>query len=451
MPPAKPNTPRLILERGTYREYSRIERILTRETAGGVALVIATVLALVLANSPASDVYFGIRDTHIGFDLPWLHLNLSVAHWAADGLLAIFFFLVGLELKQEFVTGDLRDPKRAMVPMLAAAGGVAVPALIYTVVNLAGPADSHHGWAIPAATDIAFAVAVLALVGSKLPAALRTFLLTLAVVDDLIAILIIAIFYASDTNLLYLLAAVPFIVAFGLLAYKGEAVFKRFYSAAWILLLPLGIIVWVLFYNSGIHATIAGVVLAFCVPVRPRSAYGAHYSLAETLEHRFRPFSTGVAVPVFAFFSAGVAVGGVSGLTEAWTSTVALGVIAGLVLGKIVGITGTTWIVTRVTRASLDPDIKWVDLVGMSAVAGIGFTVSLLVAELSFPTGSDLLDYAKVGVLTASLLAAMVGAALLMPRNRHYARIAQKEQVDENFDGRPDVFADDSSKLTPGH
>lgn len=445
--PAKPGTPQHILERGTYREYSRVEKILTKESAGGIALLVATVFALALANSPLADLYFGIRDTHLGFDLPGIHLNLSVAHWAADGLLAIFFFLVGLELKYEFVAGDLRDPKRAMVPMLAAAGGVAVPAIIYTLVNLGGPADSHHGWAIPAATDIAFAVAVLTLVGSKLPAALRTFLLTLAVVDDLIAILIIAIFYAQDTNLLYLLIAVPFIVLFGVLAYKCEPLFMRSYLATWLILLPIGIIVWVLFYNSGIHATIAGVVLAFTVPVHSRSEYGKDYALAETLEHRFRPFSTGVAVPIFAFFSAGVAVGGLSGLTEAWGSTVALGVIAGLVCGKMLGITGTTWVVTHISKASLDPDIKWIDLIGMSAVAGIGFTVSLLVTELSFPAGSELLDYAKVGVLTASLLAAVLGAVLLQPRNRHYAKIAEREKVDANRDGTPDVFSDDSAKV----
>ena len=440
--------PHRILERGTYREYSRVENILTKESAGGIALMIATLIALILANAGFNDFYTSLAQTEVGFETPWLDLKLSLAHWAADGLLAVFFFLTGLELKQEFVTGDLNDPGKALVPMFAAAGGVAVPAIIYTLINLMGPAEARGGWAIPAATDIAFAVAVLTLIGSKLPAALRTFLLTLAVVDDLIAIIIIAVFYATDLHLVYLLIAVPFIALYWFIAHKGEALFKRSYGAAWYLLLPLGIIVWILFYNSGIHATIAGVVLAFMVPVRPRSIYGKQFSLAETFEHRFRPFSTGVAVPVFAFFSAGVAVGGLSGLVEAWSTTVALGIIVGLVFGKMIGITGTTFLVTRFKGANLDSDIKWIDMIGMSAVAGIGFTVSLLVAELSFDPESILHADAKVGVLTASVLAAVVAAIILVPRNRKYKAIAEREKEDLNEDSIPDVFADDTGAGT---
>ena len=190
------------------------------------------------------------------------------------------------------------------------------------------------------------------------------------------------------------------------------------------------------------HATIAGVVLAFMVPVTARSQWGEKYSLAHTLEHRLRPLSSGVAVPLFAFFSAGVTVGGVSGLLDAWTTTVALGVIVGLVLGKIIGIVGTTFLITRLQHANLDPDIKWIDLTGVAAVAGIGFTVSLLVSELSFAGQGELEDWAKVGVLTASALAALVGAAILVPRNRLYAAIAESEKVDANADGVPDKFED---------
>lgn len=439
--------PEFILERGTYREYSRIEKILTKEAAGGAILVLATIAALILANSAAADAYFGLADTYLGFEVGGFSLRMSVAHWASDGLLALFFFLVGLELKMELATGDLRDPKRALVPVAAAAGGVAVPALIYTAFNLSTGGDAMGGWAIPAATDIAFAVAVLALVGSRLPSALRTFLLTLAIVDDLIAITIIAVFYSSDINLLYLgLALIP-LALFWLIATRAEHIFKKHYSAAWFILLPLGIVTWALFYNSGIHATIAGVALGFCVPVHPRSKYGEQFSLAETFEHRFRPISSGFAVPVFAFFSAGVAVGGINGLTNAWSSTVALGIIVGLVGGKILGIVGTTFLITRLRGAHLDPDIKWIDLTGMAALAGIGFTVSLLVAELSFDPTNAMNEYAKVGVLSASLLAAVLGAALLMPRNRYYRMIAEREQMDENHDGTPDVFSDDSSKV----
>ncbi|MCT1867456.1 Na+/H+ antiporter NhaA [Dermabacter sp. p3-SID358] len=434
-----------ILARGTYRELTRIEKILTTETTGGLILVGATVLALILANSPAADAYFSLRDMHVGFSTSWLDLDLSLAHWAADGLLAIFFFLVGLELKMELTKGDLRDPRRAFVPVAAAVGGVALPALLYFALNASNP-ETLGGWAIPAATDIAFAVAVLAIVGSKLPAALRTFLLTLAIVDDLIAITIIAVFYSSDLKLHYLAIALIPLALYWLVANKAEALFKKHYSAAWFVLLPLGLIVWALFYNSGIHATIAGVALAFMIPVNPLSKYGERYSLAETFEHRFRPLSSGVAVPIFAFFSAGVAVGGISGLTEAWTSTVALGIIVGLVAGKMLGIVGTTFLVTRLRGANLDPDIKWLDLLGVAALAGIGFTVSLLVAELSFDVSDPAHDWAKVGVLTASVLAAIVGAAILAPRNARYARIAEREKVDANRDGIPDVFSDDSAR-----
>ncbi len=434
-----------ILARGTYRELTRIEKILTTETTGGLILVGATVLALILANSPAADAYFSLRDMHVGFSTSWLDLDLSLAHWAADGLLAIFFFLVGLELKMELTKGDLRDPRRAFVPVAAAVGGVALPAVLYFALNASNP-ETLGGWAIPAATDIAFAVAVLAIVGSKLPAALRTFLLTLAIVDDLIAITIIAVFYSSDLKLHYLAIALIPLALYWLVANKAEALFKKHYSAAWFVLLPLGLIVWALFYNSGIHATIAGVALAFMIPVNPLSKYGERYSLAETFEHRFRPLSSGIAVPIFAFFSAGVAVGGLSGLTEAWTSTVALGIIVGLVAGKMLGIVGTTFLVTRLRGANLDPDIKWLDLLGVAALAGIGFTVSLLVAELSFDVSDPAHDWAKVGVLTASVLAAIVGAAILAPRNARYAKIAEREKVDANRDGVPDVFSDDSAR-----
>lgn len=435
-----PERARTILERGTYREYTRVERIITAESTGGLILLIATLAALILANSPAAEAYIGLRDAHLGHDFGPIHLDLSIGHWAADGLLAVFFFLAGLELKQEFVVGDLRDPGKALVPVVAAAGGVAVPALIFAGINVMGPPGALGGWAIPAATDIAFAVALLAVLAKNLPSALRTFLLTLAIVDDLIAILIIAVFYSEHLRLGFLALALIPIALFALLAYRAESLFKISLSAAWFLLLPLAVITWVLFYNSGIHATIAGVVLAFMVPVRSRSRYGSDYSLAETFEHRFRPLSSGFAVPVFAFFSAGVTVGGISGLLDAWQSTVALGVIVGLVLGKIIGIVGSTYLVTRLQHANLDPDIRWVDLLGVAAVAGIGFTVSLLVTELSFAVEDPMHDEAKIGVLTASVLAAVIGSLILVPRSRRYAAIAESERVDADHDGTPDAF-----------
>ena len=435
--------------RGSYAESQRISEILRKESVGGIILLVATVAALIFANTGLADFYFNLRDTHLGKDIGDFHLDLSIGHWAADALLAVFFFLVGLELKKEFVQGDLRNPGKALVPMVAAAGGVALPATLYFLINLSNSAEARGGWAIPAATDIAFAVAVLAVIGTHLPAALRTFLLTLAVVDDLIAITIIAIFYTTDLKIHYLLWAIIPIVIYAFIARKGEKLFHLSSSAAWFILLPIGAIVWALFLNSGIHATIAGVILAFMIPVRSNKrteAAGADHGLAEVMEHRLRPFSAGFCVPVFAFFSAGVALGGWNGFTSSLTDPIAYGIIIALVFGKMIGITASTWLVTRFRGANLDSDIKWIDLFGVSTLAGIGFTVSLLIAELSFGLGSAHNDDAKVAILTGSVTAAVLGAILLGSRNKHYKKIAEKESVDANADGVPDVFSDDSSK-----
>jgi NhaA family Na+:H+ antiporter len=429
-----------VLGRGSYAEALRIGEILRKETVGGALLVIAAVIALVWANSPASDSYFALRDFKVGYE-PW-HLDLSLGAWAADGLLAIFFFLVGLELKREFVAGDLRDIRKSIVPVAAAVGGVVVPAVIYAVVNFTSP-DTLRGWAIPTATDIAFAVAVLAIIGSHLPSALRIFLLTLAVVDDLIAISIIAFFYTSDLHVEPLLLALIPLAVYAFLAHKFRFFFGIKAPAAWIILLPLGVVTWALVHASGIHATVAGVLLGFAVPVlRSKAAGGpeAGPGLAEIFEHRFRPISAGIAVPIFAFFSAGVAVGGWGGLISALADPVALGIIAGLVLGKPIGILGTTWILTKATRATLDSSFKWIDIFGVALLAGIGFTVSLLVAELSFGHGSLFDDHAKVGILAASLLAALLATLVLRTRNRYYRQAEELEKVDADQDGIPDVY-----------
>jgi NhaA family Na+:H+ antiporter len=429
-----------IFGRGSYAEALRIGEILRKETVGGALLVIAAVVALVWANSPASDSYFALRDFKIGYG-PW-HLELSLGAWAADGLLAIFFFLVGLELKREFVAGDLRQLNKSVVPVAAAFGGVVAPAVIYALVNLASP-DTLRGWAIPTATDIAFAVAVLAIIGSHLPSALRIFLLTLAVVDDLIAITIIAFFYTSDLQTMPLLLALIPLAIYAFLAHKFRYFFGRHTAAAWLILLPLGLVTWALVHASGIHATVAGVLLGFAIPViRSQAAGGpeAGPGLAEIFEHRFRPISAGIAVPVFAFFSAGVAVGGWEGLGSALADPVALGIIVALVLGKPIGIMGTTWLLTKTSRARLDESFTWVDVFGVAVLAGIGFTVSLLVAELSFGQGSLHDDHAKVGILTASLLAALLATAVLRTRNRQYRAAEEAEKLDADQDGIPDVY-----------
>lgn len=436
----QPKTRPSVFSRGSYAEALRIGEILRKETVGGALLVAAAVIALIWANSPASESYFALRDFKVGYE-PW-HLNLSLGAWAADGLLAIFFFLVGLELKREFVAGDLRQISKSIVPVAAAAGGVVVPALIYAALNLASP-ETLRGWAIPTATDIAFAVAVLAIIGSHLPSALRIFLLTLAVVDDLIAITIIAFFYTTDIQVTPLLLALVPLAAYAFLAQKFRRFFGMHPMAAWLILLPLGIVTWALVHASGIHATVAGVLLGFAVPVIRSQASGgpeAGPGLAEIFEHRFRPISAGIAVPIFAFFSAGVAVGGWDGLVSALTDPVALGIIAGLVLGKPLGILGTTWILTKATRASLDSSLKWIDIFGVAILAGIGFTVSLLVAELSFGQGSPHDDHAKVGILAASLLAALLASIILRARNRQYRQAEELEKLDADNDGIPDVY-----------
>lgn len=418
----------------SLKERNRIGEILRKETVGGVLLVIAAAAAVLLANSPAAEGYFALRDLEFGYE-PW-HLKLSLGTWAADGLLAIFFFLVGLELKREFVSGDLRNPKTAIVPVAAAAGGVIVPALIYSVI-VRGDSVLTHGWAIPTATDIAFAVAVLAIIGSRLPSALRIFLLTLAVVDDLIAIAIIAIFYSGAIEVVPLIAALVTIAIYGFIAQKWRDFFGGRPFAAWLILLPIGVVAWAFMHASGIHATIAGVLLAFTIPVLHRnpavSVANAEPDpgpgLAEQFEHRFRPLSAGIAVPIFAFFAAGVSLGGAEGIQAAFASPATIAIIAALLLGKPIGIVATTWLTTLITRTKLDPSYRWIDLLGVGILAGIGFTVSLLVAELSFDSGLAEHDYAKVAVLTASVCAALLASILLGIRNRQYARINRAETL----------------------
>lgn len=432
--PRRPLTAAL-LSRGSWAETSRVSDVLRKETVGGALLMVGALIALIWANSPWSESYDALRDLHVGSDALGLHLDLSLGTWAADGLLAIFFFVVGLELKREFVAGDLRDPRRAALPVAAAVGGMVVPALIFVAFTAPAGDGATSGWAIPTATDIAFAVAVLAVISTHLPSALRTFLLTLAVVDDLLAITVIAVFYTEDIDARALgLALIP-------LALFAVCVQRRIRS--WWLLVPLAVATWALVHESGIHATVAGVLLGFAVPVlRSERAGGpdAGPGLAEHFEHRIRPLSAGIAVPVFAFFAAGVTVGGLSGLTASLTDPVAIGIVVGLVAGKVIGIFGTTAILAAVTRASLDSALKWIDVFGMAMLAGIGFTVSLLIGELAYGPDSDRAEHVKIGVLTGSLTAAMLASIVLRLRNRHYRAVHEEESRDADLDGIPDVY-----------
>lgn len=429
VPPVPPQRRGRLFARGSWLESSRTAEILRAETTGGLLLIAGALVALVWANSAWSEQYFDLRDLRVGPHS--LHLDLTLGQWAADGLLAVFFFVAGLELKREFVAGDLRDVRRAALPVAAAVGGMVVPALVFVAVTATFERDALAGWAIPTATDIAFAVAVLAVISTHLPSGLRTFLLTLAVVDDLLAITVIAIFYTDHLDLPWLLLALLPIAAFAVLV-------QRRIHSPW-LLVPLAVVAWALVHASGVHATVAGVLLGFTVPVLRRDGVEAP-GLAEHLEHLVRPVSAGFAVPVFAFFAAGVSVGGWDGLTSALREPVALAVIGGLVVGKCVGIVGSTWLLATFTRAELDDELAWVDVVGMALLGGIGFTVSLLVDELAFADDRGLLEHAKVGVLMGSLVAAVIAAVVLRARNRVYRRLFEAEQVDADADGVPDAF-----------
>lgn len=383
---------------GSPRESSRIAELLRQETVGGILLLAATALALVAAN--VGPKYAALRDTVVG--PANLHLDLSIGAWASDGLLALFFFLVGVELKREFVAGDLRDPRRAVLPIAAAVGGMAVPAVIYLVINRSG---ALHGWAVPTATDIAFALAVLAVIGTHLPTGLRTFLLTLAVVDDLLAIAIIAIVYSDGIDLrLLALSAAP-LLGFAALVRRG--------IQTWWLLLPLAALTWALVHASGVHATVAGVLLGLTIPVLGPAA------ASDRIEHALRPLSAGLAVPTFAFFAAGIPL---TGLGDDLTSPVTVGVAAGLVAGKTIGVFGTTWLAATFTHAELDEGLSWLDVLGIAVLSGMGFTVALLISELAFDGGSP---QATLGVLLGSALSALLAAVILSARNKHYKRLAQ--------------------------
>jgi NhaA family Na+:H+ antiporter len=388
----------LLIPRPSRAESTFVGDLLRQETVGGAFVLVAAVAAVVWANSPWSDSYQAFRHLQVG--------PLDLEQWAADGALAVFFFVAGLELKREFLVGSLRRPADAAVPIVAALAGVATPALVYTVVNLVGGGDTG-GWAIPAATDIAFALAVLSVVGSSLPSSLRAFLLTLAVVDDLVVIIIIAVFYTSVLHLLPLLLAAVLLATYAFLQHRRVTTF--------VVYVPLAVATWWCVHESGVHATIAGVALGLLTRVLPDP--GEKHSPAERLEHRITPLSAGVAVPFFALLSAGVVIGGGGALLR---DPVVLGVVLGLVVGKPVGVLTGAWAVTRFTRAELNEDLSWRDVLGVAVLAGVGFTVALLVADLSFAAGEA--EAAKTAVLAGSVLAALLAAVLLGRRSRAHAQ-----------------------------
>ncbi|MFB6525078.1 Na+/H+ antiporter NhaA [Streptomyces sp. NPDC056399] len=408
-----------------WSERQAITEALRTETVGGLILLAAAVVALAWANSPWSAAYESVRDFHFG--IPALGLDLSVAHWTADGLLAVFFLVAGIELKREFVVGELRTPATAALPVIAAVCGMAVPAALYTLTVTIGD-GSLEGWAVPMATDIAFALAVLAVLSTHLPAALRAFLLTLAVVDDLGAILIIAVFFTSDLNFWALGGAFAGLVLFYAL--------QRFRVRGWWWYVPLGLVTWTLMYNSGVHATVAGVAMGLIL--RTTRDRGEKSSPAARVSHLLHPFSAGVAVPLFALFAAGVSVSG-SALGHVFTDPEPLGVVIGLVVGKILGIFLGTYLAAQFTRAQLNPDLAWADVFGLATLAGIGFTVALLIGELAFPDPTTT-EHIKAAVLVGSLVAATFAAVLLRRRNRVYRQLWEDEERDDDADGIPGIY-----------
>ncbi|MDD2818626.1 MAG: Na+/H+ antiporter NhaA [Candidatus Nanopelagicales bacterium] len=408
--------PTVLLGRLSLPERGYIRERLRDETFGGILLLVAAAIALVWANAPWGSSYQSFVNFEFGPNF-W-HLHLSVAQWASDGLLAVFFFVIGLELKHELVLGSLSNVRKAAVPVAAAIGGMLVPAVIFVIINISAPQGVPGGWGTPMATDIAFALAVLAVVGKNLPIALRAFLLTLAVVDDLGAILVIAVFYTDKIALSWLALSVLCCVAYAIAQ-------RQRVRTAW-LYVPLGLLTWVFMLNSGVHATVAGVALGLLTRVRLDP--GETQSPADRVAHRIHPLSAGICVPLFALVAAGVDVRSI-GVWTSISSPVAIGVILGLVIGKPIGIFCTSWLVARFTKASLSSSLRWLDIFAVGLLGGIGFTVALLIAELSF-TGTDL-SSAKLAVLVASVAAAILAAIALRRRGRAYAALAELEEVDQ--------------------
>ncbi|HEY0240684.1 MAG TPA: Na+/H+ antiporter NhaA [Friedmanniella sp.] len=389
-----PARPRLVLfgqdsDAGTVT----IADVLRRETVGGVLMLVAAAVALVWANL-APTAYAAVGHVRLG--------PLDLEHWTSDGLLAVFFFVAGLELKRELTVGTLAKPAQALVPVVAAVCGMAVPALVCLVLNL-GPAGQPSAWAVPMATDIAFALAILAVVAPGLPRGLRAFLLTLAIVDDLGSILVIATVFTDR-------------VAFGWLAGGAAAavlwwLLQRRRVRGWFLYVPLGLVCWWCVHESGVHATVAGVALGL---LTRGSATDPHAPL-DAWEHRWRPVSAGVAVPLFALFAAGVTITPAA-LRALVTTPLGLGIVLGLVVGKTIGVFGGAYLTARFTRAELTPGLRWTEVFSASVLAGVGFTVSLLIADLAFADHPELAQEAKAAVLSGSLLAALLAAVSLRRR-----------------------------------
>ncbi|HEX6195281.1 MAG TPA: Na+/H+ antiporter NhaA [Jiangellaceae bacterium] len=441
----------LLSERRLARTIGRpIASFLRVEAAGGIILLVAALIALFWANSAWSETYEQFWGTEITIGVANWELTDDLRHWVNDALMTIFFLVVGLEIKYEMVRGELRDPRRAAVPIAAAIGGMAVPAAIYWVFNPSGAAAA--GWGIPMATDIAFALGVIAVLGRRLPSSARIFMLTLAIVDDLGAITVIAVFYTERVSLMWLGVAAVGIVA--------VVVLQRSHVWSLAVYVTIGAVVWLAVYQSGVHATVAGVILGVLAPAWPlldqdqarayiqrnkpermsaeyvrraRFLLGETVSVAERLEKYLHPWSAYVVLPIFALANAGIYLrGGVLG--EAATAQVTIGIVAGLVVGKTVGITLAAWLAVALGLGRKPDGLSWPAIIGLAMVAGIGFTVSLFIADLAFPAGELLLAEAKVGILGGSVIAAVLGVVILLATCRAPAAAAD---TDDQVGDRP--------------
>ncbi|MER9636417.1 Na+/H+ antiporter NhaA [Mesorhizobium sp. M0228] len=379
------------------RLVSMLREFLDSEAAGGLILMAAAALALIVANSPLSEAYFSALHAYLG--------PLSVSHWINDGLMAVFFLLVGLEIKREMLDGQLSTWPRRVLPGIAAAGGMAVPALVYVAINRNDPA-ALSGWAIPTATDIAFALGVLSLLGSRVPGSLKIFLTALAIIDDLGAVLIIAVFYTSGLSLAYLGAAFSVIALL--------VVLNRMRVLTLLPYILLGIVLWVLVLKSGVHATLAGVALALTIPLKISlgSGHDLDHSPLHRLEHGLHKVVAFFVIPIFGFANAGVSLGGLS--AAALAEPLTLGVAAGLVAGKLVGVFGSSALAIRLGFADLPVNAGWLHMIGISLLCGIGFTMSLFIGLLAFASDVALQDAVKVGILAGSFIAALLGATVLL-------------------------------------
>lgn len=387
-----------------------ISEIIRNETLGGALLLLAALAALLIANSPMQSWFFALKSFEIGPEA--IHLNLSLGTWASDGLLALFFLAAGIELKHELVHGSLRDKRQAAVPIAAAIGGMVVPALIYFSLN--SGQETSIGWGIPMATDIAFALAILAVVGRKLPIELRAFLLTLAVVDDLGAIVVIALFYSSKFALMPLLAAVALLALFWRLQKRNVR--------GWYYYVPLACLIWFSVHESGIHATVAGVAMGLLVNLRNKP--GEARSAGDRLLHTIHPYSALFAVPVFAFFSSGISVENFE-IQTLLESSLTLGVVCGLVFGKPIGVFLGAYLISKATKAKLASGINWWDIATIGSLAGVGFTVSLLIGELAFKNSEQFSQQSVLSVLIGSLISATVASVFLSIRSRKHTKIDQ--------------------------